>query len=148
MSPIILNFHGVGPVTRRIDDDERNCWLDQDTFEEVLDLAQGESRVQLTFDDGNSSDVEIVLPALLRRGLQATFFICSGRLDQPTFLSRTQVRELQAHGMCIGSHGVAHLRGAICLRLGFVKNSKAVGGLSNRSAAIPVGAAACPFRRL
>ena len=109
MSQFILNLHGVGPVPRDLDDGERDCWLDRDFFEAVLELAKGGPHVRLTFDDGNSSDCEIVLPSLLRRGLQAAFFICSGRLDQPTFLSRVQVRELQSRGMRIGSHGAAHL---------------------------------------
>jgi peptidoglycan/xylan/chitin deacetylase (PgdA/CDA1 family) len=109
MSQFILNLHGVGPVPRDLDDGERDCWLDRDFFEAVLELAQGGPHVRLTFDDGNSSDCELVLPALLRRGLQATFFVCSGRLDQPTFLNRVQVRELQSGGMQIGSHGAAHI---------------------------------------
>jgi peptidoglycan/xylan/chitin deacetylase (PgdA/CDA1 family) len=109
MSQFILNLHGVGPVPRDLDDGEHDCWLDQGFFEAVLELAQEGPHVKLTFDDGNSSDCEIVLPALLRRGLQATFFICSGRLDQPTFLDRIQVRELQSRGMRIGCHGAAHL---------------------------------------
>jgi peptidoglycan/xylan/chitin deacetylase (PgdA/CDA1 family) len=108
VSRIILNFHGVGPVPRNVDEGERNCWLEQEHFEAMLDLARGQSHVQLTFDDGNASDVEIVLPALLRRGLRARFFICSGRLDEPTFLSRAHVRELWTQGMGIGSHGVNH----------------------------------------
>ena len=109
MSLFILNFHGIGPVSRDIDDGERERWLDQDFFEAMLELVAEGPRVKLTFDDGNSSDCEIVLPALLRRGLQATFFICSGRLDQRAFLSRVQVRELQSRGMRIGSHGAAHI---------------------------------------
>jgi peptidoglycan/xylan/chitin deacetylase (PgdA/CDA1 family) len=109
MSLIILNFHGVGPVTRKINDSERDCWLAENEFEAFLDLARGQAHVLMTFDDGNASDVEIVLPALLRRRLQATFFICSGRLDQPTFLGQAQVRELRAHAMGIGSHGIAHI---------------------------------------
>ncbi len=109
VSRIILNFHGVGPIPRNIDEGERNCWLEEDRFEAVLDIARGQAHVELTVDDGNASDVEVVLPALLRRGLHATFFVCAGRLDQPTFLSPAHVRELRAQGMCIGSHGVAHV---------------------------------------
>ena len=108
MPPIILNFHGVGPVSRRIDSGEFECWLDQDCFYDILDQVKGQSHVLLTFDDGNASDFEIALPALLQRGLRATFFVCSGRLDQPTFLSRAQIREIQSRGMQIGSHGIAH----------------------------------------
>jgi peptidoglycan/xylan/chitin deacetylase (PgdA/CDA1 family) len=109
MSLVFLNFHGVGPLSRSIDDEERACWLDQDFFESVLDLVRDYKHVHLTVDDGNESDYKVILPALLRRNMRATFFVCSGRLDQPTFLSRTQVRELLAHGMEIGSHGVLHV---------------------------------------
>lgn len=109
MSLIYLNFHGVGPTRRQMDRGENHCWLDQDTFEAVLDLVQGQPHLRLSVDDGNASDHDIILPALLRRGLKASFFICSGRLDEATFLSRKQVRELCAHGMTIGSHGAAHV---------------------------------------
>src|SRR6478735_6633460 len=109
MTYLILNFHGVGPVPRAIDPGERNCWLDQNFFEDVLDRVAGHPQVRLTVDDGNSSDCERVLPELLKRNLHATFFVCSGRLNQPDFLSPVQVRELQSNGMGIGSHGVAHL---------------------------------------
>lgn len=109
MTHLILNFHGVGPVPRLIDPGERNCWLDQDFFEAVLDRIAGHPQVSLTVDDGNSSDCEKILPALLKRGLHATFFVCSGRLNQPDFLRPAQVRELHSHGMGIGSHGIAHV---------------------------------------
>jgi peptidoglycan/xylan/chitin deacetylase (PgdA/CDA1 family) len=106
---IILTFHGVGPIPRNVHHDERNCWLEEDHFEALLDLVQGKEQVQLTFDDGNASDAEIVLPALVRRGMKATFFVCSGRVDTPTFLSKAQVRELREHCMIVGSHGIAHI---------------------------------------
>jgi len=108
MSLLILNFHGVGPTLRNMENGERECWLDQDFFESVLDLIQGHPHVRLTVDDGNISDLSVILPALLKRGLQATFFVCSGRLDQPTFLGESDVRILQKNGMRIGSHGVNH----------------------------------------
>lgn len=109
MTHLTLNFHGVGPVPRLIDTGERNCWLDQDFFEAVLDRIAGRPRVKLTVDDGNSSDCEKILPALLKRDLHATFFVCSGRLNQADFLNPVQIRELHSHGMGIGSHGVSHV---------------------------------------
>jgi peptidoglycan/xylan/chitin deacetylase (PgdA/CDA1 family) len=109
MALVFLNFHGVGPIPRKMDDEERECWIDQDFFEAVLDLAKNEPHVRFTFDDGNASDIEIALPALVRRGLTAIFFVCTSRLGLPTFLSRDQVHELHARGMSIGSHGVNHL---------------------------------------
>ncbi|MDB6093012.1 MAG: polysaccharide deacetylase family protein [Verrucomicrobia bacterium] len=104
----ILNFHGVGPVTRTISDGERECWLERDHFESVLDLVVGQSHVRLTVDDGNASDLEFIQPAFARRGLRGIFFVCSGLLDQATFLRTASVRELQAQGMTIGCHGAIH----------------------------------------
>ena len=145
MSLVILNFHGVGPIPRKIDDAEHDCWLEEDTFKAVLDLTRGQAHVQLTFDDGNASDAGIVLPALLRRGLQATFFVCSGRLDQPTFLSRGQVRELLAHGMCIGSHGVAHLSWRQLAPARLADELDGSRRVLEQVCGTPIDTAACPF---
>jgi peptidoglycan/xylan/chitin deacetylase (PgdA/CDA1 family) len=109
MPLVILNFHGVGSIPREVIEEERVCWLELDHFESVLDLAAQQAHVRITVDDGNASDFELILPALLKRRLSATFFICSGRLDQPTFLSRSQVRALIANGMRVGSHGADHV---------------------------------------
>lgn len=64
--------------------------------------------VCVTFDDGWSSDAEVALPELARRGLSATFFVVTGRIGHPGFLSWLQVRMLAAQGMEIGSHTVSH----------------------------------------
>lgn len=104
-----LNLHGVGRMTRAIDSGEYSRWLDVDVLNAVLDLASEIPNVRLTVDDGNASDHAIVLPALLKRRLHAIFFVCSDRIDRPTFLSRTQIRELHSQGMVIGSHGAAHV---------------------------------------
>lgn len=106
---LILNFHGLGPVPREIDAGEADCWLDTRHFESILDRVMRDERVRITFDDGNASDHGIALPALLRRGMKATFLICSGRVDTPTFLDAGQIHELDGQGMTIGSHGVNHL---------------------------------------
>ncbi|HSP44332.1 MAG TPA: polysaccharide deacetylase family protein [Luteolibacter sp.] len=105
---VILNFHGLGPVPRDIEAGEADCWLDTPHFESILDRVMEDDRILLTFDDGNASDHGIALPALLRRGMKATFFVCSGRVGMPTFLKAGQIRELDGHGMAIGSHGVNH----------------------------------------
>ncbi len=105
---IIINLHGVGPQHRPVDPGEDDCWLGTGFFEAILDVVRPHRDVQVTVDDGNSSDVELILPALLRRGISAVFFVCSDRLDTPTFLSRSQVRILQENGMAIGSHGTSH----------------------------------------
>ena len=145
MSLTIFNFHGVGPVPREIDAGELDCWLEQDNFEAVLDLVRNRSDIRLTVDDGNLSDVEFILPSLLRRGLTAEFFICSARLDQPTFLTRAQVLELQSRGMTIGSHGSVHRPWR---NLSPAQRSEEFGGsraILEKLCGVKIDTAACPF---
>jgi len=105
---VILNFHGVGPVPRVVDDGERAFWLDLEHFVTILDHVANQRHVFLTFDDGNISDVELVMPALLQRGLVASFFVCVGHLESRTFMNREHIRYLHANGMRIGTHGMTH----------------------------------------
>ena len=99
-------FHGIGSPARDLEDGEAPYWVGRETFLRVLDEVATWPRVALSFDDGNASDIEIGLPALKDRGLQATFFVLAARLDQPGSLSRDAVRELHTAGMTMGSHGM------------------------------------------
>ena len=141
----ILNFHGLGPLPRELDEGEYSCWLDRHHFEVILDHIQGKDGIMITFDDGNESDFHIALPALLKRGMTAVFFICSGRIGGPGFLSASQCRELVSNEMKIGSHGVDH---APCRTLGRtalereVKDSRRV---LEKICGKSVDMAACPF---
>jgi len=108
MASVILTFHGIGPSPQHVDEKEQCYWLELKQFEGVINIVRKKPHVALTFDDGNISDVEHALPTLIQQGLTAIFFVCTGRLDHPTFLSREQVRQLQGQGMRIGSHGISH----------------------------------------
>jgi peptidoglycan/xylan/chitin deacetylase (PgdA/CDA1 family) len=105
---INLTFHGIGDPGRSLDRGEADVWVGRHRFETVLDAVTGRDDVRITFDDGNASDVELGLPALVQRGLSATFFVVAGRLGAPGFVDAVQVRELAAAGMGIGSHGLRH----------------------------------------
>ncbi len=105
MVTVILAMHGVGRPARQLDPGEDERWLTVEQFERVLDVAAEHEDVRLTFDDGNDSDVEIVLPRLADRGLTAEFFPLAGRLGQRGYLDRDGLRELVRAGMEIGSHG-------------------------------------------
>lgn len=63
--------------------------------------------VLLTFDDGGASATEIA-ELLERRGWRGCFFIVSGRLGEPGFLTADQVAELARRGHLIGSHSHSH----------------------------------------
>jgi len=87
----------------------------------VAALRAGRARglVGITFDDGYASVLENAVPELLRRGFAATVFVVSDRVggtndwDAGTpwpLLSWSQVGELAAAGLEIGSHGANHVR--------------------------------------
>jgi peptidoglycan/xylan/chitin deacetylase (PgdA/CDA1 family) len=107
---VAVAFHGIGLPDRELEPGEQRYWVDRDHFLRLLDLVAAEpnpARVLLTFDDANASDVTIALPALQERGLTASFFIITDRLDRPGSLSSEQLRIL-SQSMEIGSHGVSH----------------------------------------
>src|SRR5262245_42343261 len=105
---IILNLHGVGERRRTLDPGEDGVWLDRAEFAAVLDVAAGRDDVKFTFDDGNVSDLDIAVPALLERSCKATFFVTAGHLGTPGYLEPRQLREVADAGMTIGTHGSRH----------------------------------------
>ena len=101
-------FHGVGTPDRELEPGEAPYWIGRDAFLGILDELAGNPDVRISFDDGNASDVEIALPALVERGLTAPFFVLAGRLDARASLARDHVQALGRAGMGIGTHGMQH----------------------------------------
>jgi peptidoglycan/xylan/chitin deacetylase (PgdA/CDA1 family) len=66
------------------------------------------SSVVLTFDDGCETDLVVAAPLLKEFQASATFYIVAGFLDQPGYLSSSQLRELSNQGFDIGSHSMTH----------------------------------------
>ncbi len=104
-----LCFHGIGRRLRTLESDEFRYWVSEDQFLRILDEAAEWPQVDISFDDGNASDVAIALPALQQRGLVAVFYALAGRLDQPGSLSTAELREIVAADMEIGTHGWHHI---------------------------------------
>lgn len=102
-------LHGVGVPPPHIGAEERPYWITRSAFRGIVELLRS-IPARLTFDDGNASDAEVVLPALADAGLKASFFIPSDRIGSRHYLSEQDIRTLYAAGMEIGSHGCAHLR--------------------------------------
>ncbi len=142
---INLTFHGIGEPPRALDPGEENVWVAHDRFVALLDSVAGRDDVRITFDDGNASDVEHALPALVDRELDATFFVVAGRLGEPTFVDAAGVRELACAGMGIGCHGMRHRPwrglGDTELREEHVEAKAVLEQIVQR----PVTEAACPF---
>jgi peptidoglycan/xylan/chitin deacetylase (PgdA/CDA1 family) len=61
----------------------------------------------LTFDDGGASAMRIA-GRLESRGWRGHFFITTGRIGTPGFLSAEEVRELGRRGHVVGSHSHSH----------------------------------------
>jgi len=140
-----LTFHGVGKPHRALEPGEESVWVAEAKFLAILDAIRDHPDVHITFDDGNATDAEIALPALIARGLTADFCVVAGRLDAPGYLSRRQVRELATAAMRIGSHGMFHRPwsrlAAINLREELVDAREVLQGVVGRAVSI----AACPF---
>lgn len=140
-----LNFHGLGEPPRDLDPGEAAVWLSRERFESILDLVAGRTDVHLTFDDGNASDLAIALPALVARGLRASFFIPAAFVGTPSFLDESGVRALAGAGMVVGSHGMGHRP---WVGLSPDTEREEIVEARDRLAAIvgrPVDEAACPF---
>jgi peptidoglycan/xylan/chitin deacetylase (PgdA/CDA1 family) len=79
------------------------------TIDEAIKFSDHSERSTcLTFDDGFSSDYQLVLPELKKLQAAATFFIVTDWLEKPGYLTKQQVRELSDAGMQIGSHSKSH----------------------------------------
>jgi len=62
----------------------------------------------LTFDDGRASDYTEALPVLRELGLRATFFVVPTLVGTPGHVAWTELREMIAAGMEVGSHSLTH----------------------------------------
>lgn len=151
MRHIILNFHGLGtpPLPER-EKAEHRYWISSETFEAILELLverYDRSRVALTFDDGNQSDIDIAAPALARHGLTAMFFVLADRIGTPGNLSADDIRTLVAEGHHIGSHGAAHVDWTKLDEAGRDREFVAAQVEIATVTGCPVTAAAIPFGR-
>lgn len=113
MRVTVLNFHGIGEPGVDVPDDEKPYWCPAAEWPALVDavakVRDSGAPVQVTFDDGNRSDVHAALPTLAERGLTATFHPCAGRLGSPGYVDAEGLVALRAAGMGIGSHGWAHV---------------------------------------
>jgi peptidoglycan/xylan/chitin deacetylase (PgdA/CDA1 family) len=65
--------------------------------------------VLISVDDGYIDDITRILPALRRFRMVATFFVITGRMTEPGFLTADQIRQLDRAGMDVGDHTAHHV---------------------------------------
>jgi len=122
----IFVLHGVVPADRRseVPADERPYVLAPEDFRALLLAARLSTRravpvsavptdlagafYALTFDDGLASDYREAFPVLSELGLRATFFVVPTLVDTPGYVRWSELREMVAAGMEIGSHSLTH----------------------------------------
>jgi peptidoglycan/xylan/chitin deacetylase (PgdA/CDA1 family) len=63
----------------------------------------------ISVDDGYVDDVRTILPELESLHMVATFFVITGRMTEPGFLTAEQIRSLDRAGMDVGDHTAHHL---------------------------------------
>jgi peptidoglycan/xylan/chitin deacetylase (PgdA/CDA1 family) len=63
----------------------------------------------ISVDDGYVDDVRTILPDLQRWHMTATFFVITGRMTEPGFLTADQIRQLDRAGMDVGDHTAHHV---------------------------------------
>jgi peptidoglycan/xylan/chitin deacetylase (PgdA/CDA1 family) len=65
--------------------------------------------VIISVDDGYVDDVRTILPDLQRWHMVATFFVITGRTQEPGFVTADQIRQLDRAGMDVGDHTAHHV---------------------------------------
>jgi peptidoglycan/xylan/chitin deacetylase (PgdA/CDA1 family) len=132
--PLILMYHAVGTVehdpnmlcVRPERFAQQMAWLRRSglrgvavgTLVAAMRAGRARGLVGITFDDGYAGVLRDAVPELRRRGFTATVFVVADRVGQANdwdagtpwpLLSRSEIGELAAAGMEIGSHGATHL---------------------------------------
>ncbi len=80
----------------------------------LLKAQPNPGEIWLTFDDGWSSDYDIVFPILQKRAHKAAFFITTQHVGTQAHLDWNAIKAMNDAGMLIGSHGHTHtLMGAM-----------------------------------
>lgn len=78
------------------------------SLDDLLRMNQTTNRFELTFDDGNKSDIEAVLPLLCKYKQTAFFFIVTDYVGAEEYMDWKDIKALCALGMKIGSHSKSH----------------------------------------
>ena len=83
------------------------------TLDRLFDHLEGRRplpprAVALTFDDGYVDNYEVAFPLLKRYGMVGTFFVTTGFVGRPGYMTWEQLEEMASAGMAIEAHSVTH----------------------------------------
>jgi peptidoglycan/xylan/chitin deacetylase (PgdA/CDA1 family) len=84
------------------------------TVSQVVEAARTNSvfpqgAIAITFDDATEDQYLFAFPVLQRDHLRATFYVPTGRVGQPGYLTWAQIKQMRASGLVeIGAHTISH----------------------------------------
>jgi peptidoglycan/xylan/chitin deacetylase (PgdA/CDA1 family) len=73
-----------------------------------VNMTAGHADWLITFDDGGKSFLHPIADLLEDQGWRGWFFITTGRINTPGFMTTSELKSLAARGHVIGSHSVTH----------------------------------------
>ncbi|HUK85977.1 MAG TPA: polysaccharide deacetylase family protein, partial [Candidatus Acidoferrum sp.] len=71
-------------------------------------LVKTQGIISIAFDDGWQNQYDNAYPLLSSRGMNATFYIISSRVNTTNYMTVAELQTLQNSGSEIGSHSVSH----------------------------------------
>ena len=105
---MVLAYHEIMPESNYAYCVRRDSFAGQLELVRALEAQHG-LRARVTFDDGEQSQYRHAAELLKERAIAATYFVNPGLAGtEAKFLSWSQLRELQAGGHSIQSHGHSH----------------------------------------
>ena len=105
---LYFTFHGICHNIEEARNHAPEIWNTEEFFLSFLRYTSNVKGAELTFDDGNKSDIEVAFPHLESLGVKAVFFVVAKFIDVPGYLSAHDIQTLAGHGHEIGLHGMYH----------------------------------------
>jgi peptidoglycan/xylan/chitin deacetylase (PgdA/CDA1 family) len=78
------------------------------SFDQWIHQTLPQKPIILTFDDGYEDAHSAALPALEAHHMTGTFYIVTGFIGKPGYMTWNELQDLQQQGMEIGAHTVSH----------------------------------------
>lgn len=147
-----LTFHGIGAPVVPPAEGELKYFVSADVFRKTVAMLDGLEaargvKAHVTFDDGNISDYDIGLPTLIEHRRRGIFFILAGRIGAKGYVSASQIRDILAAGMEIGTHGHDHVDWRVLDAAGRQRELVDARKKIEDMAGAPVTSASVPFGR-
>lgn len=119
----VLTYHQIGDspdwyYVSAVDFERQIAYLRQKGYHtihvrELIAGLNGQNQlpakpIVITFDDGYKNNWTHAVPILEKHQSRATFFVVTGRMGHPDYMSWQELRTMQQKGMEIGSHTFNH----------------------------------------